>query len=179
MKPVDQTRFSSEGADAKLAEAPGNCWGACIASILEVPLSEVPDEATTWQVGMTHRQSWRLFQPRVFEWLRHRGFTLVTVPVKSVFFEGSVFDPYCILSGPSPRIPSLHHAVVGQGTKIVHDPHPSRAGLKEVEGEDWYYEFFVPIDSSRLKRHFRSVEEALDASKHWEMTPEELERLLQ
>jgi len=35
---------------------------------------------------------------------------------------------YCILAGKSPR-GDFAHAVVGWGMQVVHDPHPSRAGI--------------------------------------------------
>ena len=143
MKPVDQTRF---GIELPLSEAPGNCWAACIASILELPLSEVPDEADFWKPGMNHRQSCRIYEPAVMLWLRDKGYILVEVPMKGVFFRGEEWNPPCILSGPSPRNNEVNHAVVGVGNKIVHDPHPSRAGLAVVEGKDWWYEFFVPLN---------------------------------
>lgn len=143
MKPVDQTRFAIE---LPLSEAPGNCWPACIASILEVPLAEVPDEADFWKPGMNHRQSWRLYYPAVTKWLRDRGYLIVEVRMKDVCYAGEVWDVPSIISGPSPRNSEVNHAVVGCGNAIVHDPHPSRAGLAMIEGKDWWFEFFVPLD---------------------------------
>lgn len=144
MKPVDQTRF---GIEEPLTEAPGNCFAAALASLLELELHEVPDEADTWKPGMSHRESWRLYEPRVFDWLREeQGFLLVEVQIGDLFFRGGEFDSYCILSGPSPRNNDVFHAVVGQGNKIVHDPHPSRDGLAQVKGKRWWYEMLIPLD---------------------------------
>lgn len=141
MKPVDQTRF---GIEEHLTEAPGNCWPACIASILECDLSNVPDEADFWEPGMTHSQSWRLYEPAVHKWLHERGLLLLEVKCSAVFFSGQRFDPLCIMSGPSPRNPEVNHAVVGCGNEIIHDPHPSRAGLVTTDTDKLWYEFFLP-----------------------------------
>lgn len=146
MKPVDQTRCN---AGDSLTEAPGNCWAACIASILEVPLDDLPDEATYWKPGQHQAKSYIPYEKAMFAWLRERGLLLVEIKLPDVFFRGGEWDVYCILAGPSPRNPEVTHAVVGQGTRIVHDPHPSRAGLLQIEGKPWWYEFVVPIDAAR------------------------------
>lgn len=141
MKPVDQTRFA---IDVPLMEAPGNCWAACIASILECDLADVPDEATFWRPGMSHRESWRLYEPAVHEWLASRGLLLLEVKCDAAYFSGRTFDPICIISGPSPRNPEFNHAVVGCGTKIIHDPHRSRDGVITTDPGQLWYEFFLP-----------------------------------
>ncbi len=146
MKPVDQTRCNCGDL---LTEAPGNCWTACIASILELPLADVPDEAAFWKPGLRQAQSWIPYEKAMFAWLRQRGLLLVEIKLPDVFFRGDDWDPLCILSGPSPRNPEVHHAVVARGTTIIHDPHPTKAGLLTIEGKPWWYEFFVPIDPAR------------------------------
>ena len=147
MKPVDQTRCNCGDHST---EAPGNCWAACIASLLEVPLAEVPDEANFWKPGMSQSQSYRPYEKAVFAWLRERGVLLVEVKLPDVFYRGGDWNPYCILSGPSPRNPEVQHAVIGQGATIIHDPHPSRAGLLKIEGNPWWYEFVVPINPAQV-----------------------------
>jgi len=147
MKPVDQTRFNIE---EPLQGPPGDCYAACLASIFEVDLADFPDEAETWKPGMGHRESWRLYLPRVHEWLRERGWVLIELESSHLFYGGGKFDPYCIYSGPSPRKPDINHAVVGRGYReIIHDPHPSRDGLLTIEGKSWWCEFLVPIDPVR------------------------------
>lgn len=148
MTPIDQTRFAIE---LPLTEAPGNCWAACIASVLEVPLTEVPDESDYWKPGMSHRDSWRPYQKAVFSWLRNRGYVTIEIPEKQVFFSGDTFNPLVILSGPSPRNSEVNHAVVGRGREIIHDPHPSRDGLARIDGKDWWYEILVPVDPSKMR----------------------------
>lgn len=107
MKRVDQTIFDAVN---------GNCLAACIASILEVELAEVPNFC---EGATTH------WLDRLAEWLAPRGlyplcFTLT----------GGDWRPQGlhILAGKSPRGDWLH-AVVARGRDVVHDPHPSRAGV--------------------------------------------------
>jgi hypothetical protein len=147
MKPVDQTRCNCGDS---LTEAPGNCWAACIASILEIPLSELPDEADYWTPGQPQSKSYIPYEKATFAWLLQRGLILVEVKMPDVYFRGDEWEPYCILAGPSPRNPLVSHAVVGRGAKIVHDPHPSRDGLLTVDGEPWWYEFLVPVDVAQM-----------------------------
>ena len=145
MKPIMQTRFGLPGEDGRMAEPPGNCWAACVASILELPLDAVPDEAEFWRPGMTPRQSWTLYMDHVHRWLHERGLVLIETRVSELFYEGpsDLFTPYCILSGPSPRNPAVSHAVVGRGIHVIHDPHESQRSLAGDPLKDWWYEFFV------------------------------------
>ncbi len=126
MKPIDQTVFTVPG---------GNCFSACVASLLEIPLSDVPyfmgdgppDDSFDW------------FAP-FLEWLRARGWWAIPLPV------GNGWKPegLCILSGKSPR-GNHDHCVVARGLDIVHDPHPSRDGLMSAVD----VVVLVPIDPMR------------------------------
>ena len=110
MKKVDQTVFTVPG---------GNCFSACVASLLELPIDAVPyfmgdapaGEPFAWFDGF-------------LDWLRGFGLWAIPLPV------GNGWEPegLCILSGKSPR-GSFYHSVVARGLEVVHDPHPSRAGL--------------------------------------------------
>ena len=122
MRPTDQTVFGARG----------NCMLACIASILECPLDDVPD------IGAIHDSggSW----PRALnDWLRPRG--LAYIEVKTGSYVGQMPRTYHIIGGVSPRGFADGHAVVGYAGQIVHDPHPSRAGLTSIED----YGFFVRL----------------------------------
>jgi hypothetical protein len=54
-------------------------------------------------------------------------------------------DEFVIVAGVSPRSPDIRHGVIYQRGKMVHDPHPSRAGLVNIQ------DFFV-IDDRNLRR---------------------------
>jgi len=60
--------------------------------------------------------------------LKPRGLWAVTIDL------GNGWVPFgeCILSGKSPRGDFLH-SVVADGLTIIHDPHPSRAGILTQE----------------------------------------------
>lgn len=132
MTPVDQ-EFLHKPEEGQY----GDCQRAVIASLLDLPASEVPhfcaiakDEPTAF---------WTLLQ----SFLRSKGFVYLRVPARSgaAFFgdEGNVFHE---ISGPSPRGNGVFHAVVGCNGEIVFDPHPSRAGLAG-DSSQWDYSFLV------------------------------------
>lgn len=111
MIPVQQT-------DTELGR--GNCLAACVASILELPIAEVPNFRLA-------DDAWGALQ----DWLASRGLLAIRCLIDGVYLA-SMPSVYCVLTGPSPRNP-VNHAVVGLcdcGTvRIVHDPHPEDTGL--------------------------------------------------
>lgn len=125
MKPVDQTQFAGEGAG-------GNCVQASLASILNLPLSDVPHFL---EIANTP-QEWEF----AFEdWLAERGIGFVRR-------EGEyIWDGYYLASGPSPR--GVSHMVVYHDGNLVHDPHPSRAGINAVSR----IYVLAPLDPSSIK----------------------------
>lgn len=115
MIPVHQTVFGN---------GKGNCFAAVIASILELPLEEVPnfcgDYGDAW---------WEKTQ----EWLVLRGlygieFTLHPEQIQSGFVLPFPSEARFIATGKSPR-GEFHHCVVAkleqERFQGVHDPHPS------------------------------------------------------
>ncbi len=117
MKPVDQT----------ITGRNGNCVAACLASIFELPLEECPSAHTHWE--------------DVRAWLRNRGLAMMTILVVGRESDG-IPDVYHIIGGIGGG--GFGHAVVGRGGKMVHDPHPSRAGLLEVEDFTFFLRIGVP-----------------------------------
>jgi len=107
----------------------GNCYAACIASILELPLEIVPN--------FCEHRDW---QQRSKAWLAERGLGIVTISYASVFPfpDGSFPLPsgYCILSGLGPR--GYRHCCVGFEDKVVFDPHPSGAGLVKPDEIEYF-----------------------------------------
>ena len=112
----------------------GNCFAACVASILEIPITEVRH--------FTDGESlhWR---EEINEWLAERGLFFIDVSLNGDIRDELVrFWGYHLILGESPRRGDIRHAVVGYKGEIVHDPHPSRAGLA---GEDWNYGLLVAV----------------------------------
>jgi hypothetical protein len=111
---VDQTiLYDPAGGSLK-----GNCTEAAVASILGVTLSDVPDFRA---LGDDAGSFWSAFR----RFLRHRGFEPLMMP------GNYAPEAMYLASGPSPR--GVNHMVVMQDGKLIHDPHPSRAGILSVE----------------------------------------------
>lgn len=118
-RPVDQTRTG---------EPHGNCFAACVASILGLPLEAVDfDGSADWwnrADAALRKIGWAYFEAKVAE-----GWEAI-VP------RGA----YYIASGMSPR--GIKHAVVHRDGQMVHDPNPARAGILSVEEIG----FLVPME---------------------------------
>lgn len=160
MKPVMQTRLGTDLA------APGNCFAAAIASILEVSLESVPDEVELIQrtdrlTGETdtvfYGRCWSNYWVELAKWLRDR-FGLGMMELEPSAFNGCglVFDSeaYMIASGKSSR--DSDHAVVCKGRKLVHDPHPEGGGLVgDPDKTRWV--FFLPLNPAQEEGKARRV----------------------
>ena len=132
MTPQDQEFLVAPGQ-------PGDCARAVVASLLDLPISEVPHflaESDRTAFG---------FYTLIEEFLEKHGYDVAwnATPLYHLK-EGE--DVYHWISGPSPRGGGMHHAVVGLNGLIAHDPHPSRAGLLGTPKE-WRYSFFFRQDS--------------------------------
>lgn len=128
MTPVDQTilAVNDDGTDAN--GVPGNCYQACLATILDLPLTAVPHIVTlrgTWWVN-------------VAAWAHGRGLIHTFVEADDLKSLDTIRDLGAVLgiigAGPSPRGP-FHHAVVLHPDTLdtAHDPHPSRKGVLNVD----------------------------------------------
>lgn len=111
MRPVEQTRLTPQEG--------GNCLAACMASILECPLDEVPQLPPGDAIS---DETWAEYHPRLAAWLAERNLVEVT------FSADQEWHPqgYAILGVESPRFPGMGHAVVALDGVIVWDPHPGR-----------------------------------------------------
>lgn len=130
MTPVMQTIFAARqslpdipvAVSVRPAPVPGNCLQAAIASLLDLPLDEVPhfvgdDVATD---GEAHW--WTCW----LRWCEGRGLTVRAdvEPLPGEYFLGG---------GPSPRDPeNVKHVAVYRDGLLVHDPHPDGTGVVEV-----------------------------------------------
>lgn len=101
---------------------PGNCLQAAVASLLDLPLAAVPHFVTF------------LWWPQALElWARGEGLTYHEEPTDTIP------ERRCIVGGKSPR--GFAHAVIGEGGRIVWDPHPSRDGLVTITDVAWFDEW--------------------------------------
>ncbi len=114
MIPVHMTTF---GGPAAPPADRGDCFSACLASILEIPLADVP------RFGELYGEDddW---QPHICEWLKRFGYAYIDVDVTDYTVDALLPHlGYCIVTGMSPR--GHRHCVVGKGMEFKHDPHPS------------------------------------------------------
>lgn len=137
MIPVDQ-EFIDDRENGQF----GDCQRAVIASLLELPISEVPHFLHV--TGDDNLAFWTYVQ----SFLAKHGCIHMSFPRFDAKFYGETYGTppiYHEISGPSPRGKGLWHAVVGCNGKIVHDPHPSKAGLAGDESE-WEFGLLVRLN---------------------------------
>ncbi len=116
----------------------GNCFSACLASLFECGIEEVPnfydiagdDDALWWGA--------------VRDWLRVKGFGIMTLELKDSSFVG-MFEGWFIVCGKSSR--GLDHATLWHGGEMKHDPHPTNEGIAIPDCVDLIY----PLDPAKLE----------------------------
>lgn len=131
---LNQTEF----ADPKHPNK-GNCTEACVASLLNIPLSEVSPFFPAAEYhdvdSFTH-----MFWSNVRNFLRLRGWTL--------FHQmGNLprTDTIALVVGKSCR--GFNHACLAKGGIIIHDPHPGRSGIEQID----HTYFLLPMDPVQIK----------------------------
>jgi len=140
MKKVDQIVFE---------KGKGDCLRACLATILEFDINEMPN---FWE----RTQNGEKFFNLVDNWLiKHFSLKLLTVRISEEEINSYTENVLCIAVGKSSR--GVNHAVVWFDNEIFHDPHPSKSGL--VSNIPDYFIFFIPtglkneINRRKLKRN--------------------------
>lgn len=102
----------------------GNCLQACLASILDLTLDNVPhfadNDNKNWLIDMN-------------EWLFQRNLYYFEInPTKCIFDNTfSIYQGYHFILGKSPRGKFLHQ-IIGKNGEKVFDPHPSNTMLTEI-----------------------------------------------
>lgn len=124
MKPVTQTILPSDTGSPI-----GDCFRACIATIFELPIEQVPH--------FCEHENW---YEHLDEWLYNKGLSHVLIRLDVEASEGYIGSVdrgiWCIVSGTTTRHPTRLHAVVartiGGGVRweYKHDPHPDGSFLE-------------------------------------------------
>ena len=132
---VYQTKF--RGIDAPVGER-GNCWQAAVASILELPLGEVPN-IQEWDDNLVWFDKFR-------EWLEPYGLGAIGLAIGgNITLQG-----YHIIECKSTTLKNEElHVVVGLNGEVVHDPNPNATTLGEVVD----YIVFTVLDPARERKH--------------------------
>jgi len=112
-----QTYFYGGFEEGKIR---GNCWQTAIASVLELPMEAVPHFVQFHEDGII---DWWKF---TVDWAWYRGYQMF------VFDRHLYTNEEYLVTGKSPR-GDFHHVVVYRNGKMVHDPHPSGAGVLTEE----------------------------------------------
>lgn len=125
MIPVNQTVFGGRK---------GNCFSACIAALLELPIEEVPTFCENRETWLADLQAW----------LRPRGYFYLDIKFAS---DGARADllpvfGYHVISGDGER--GCRHSVIGLAGEMIHDPLPNGTGL--IANETIEYGFLIPLD---------------------------------
>ena len=128
MRPVRQTSTTIGS---------GDCLHACLASILECDLNEIPNLS-----AMTKSLADQIANEDAF--LASRGLRAIRCHMTGGYEAGDVFfvfDGYAIAWGKSPRGTTQHAVVVRHDDgmiRVVHDPHPDGIGIEgEFTGLSW------------------------------------------
>lgn len=118
----------------------GNCLQACVASLLDLPLNEVPH----FLAQEPHNEWFR----RLARWLKPRGVGCFWTTVNPIC---GAIPGHCILGIRTERAEARQqredwlHAVVGKATvcddevtfEIVHDPDPRSSPMVEIVDATW------------------------------------------
>jgi hypothetical protein len=127
MKPVDQEFLHNAANNVQ-----GDCFRAVMASILELPIASVPHFAALYR---DIHEFWN----QAYDWLEAQGYEYTFTTERP---EGAL--DYHTLGGPSPRNNGTFHLVVALNGIMVHDPHPSRAGIV-YDPANHYVGWLIPI----------------------------------
>lgn len=121
MKPVQQTIFGQKK---------GNCLPACIASILEIPIDDLPNfcakKGTNWITDTAewlHLHGWSMFYFSLNPRRKRKDGR-----VNADWHFNIPRDALYIAGGKSPR-GNWNHACIYRDNELIHDPHPDGTGL--------------------------------------------------
>lgn len=146
MIPVTQTKVVVKNSNGDMVVR-GNCYAAAIASILEVPITEVPNVETLFHIDgnfcyvvmHTFLQSigWELCSDD-----RYRGYHSGSWTREHAEWLEEHKDDFYFVSGMSPR--GVSHICIYKAGKLVHDPHPTREGINSLD----YFESLTKSQTS-------------------------------
>ena len=111
MIPIQQTRTGKGG----------NCFQACVASLLEMPLSDVPDFCNLYP------KDWFL---QFGSWLKPRGMSAIMIKYDDKADLAEVLKDQYVLAGGKSAVRDIPHEVVWMNGEVMWDPAPEQKGLE-------------------------------------------------
>ena len=143
MTPVFQTDYRIPG---------GNCFQACVASIMELPLQEVPNFLKESDGGPWTQPQWNA----VKEFAKQRDYEVCWLDPDIPDDVGNIevlkqSGLHYVATGCSPRTDN-GHCVVGAGGVTVHDPMANVGGCPLVS-DPWLYIFFLPSSDPESQKN--------------------------
>ncbi|MBM0124573.1 hypothetical protein [Pimelobacter simplex] len=110
----------------------GNCVSACVASILNRPLDEVPHFAEEGRLLGDTLDDGENTASGIAWWAMMLGYMAAAgySPVQLAHVDQAEPGEYLFVAGLSPR--GVMHQVIYRDGLLWHDPHPSRDGLVDV-----------------------------------------------
>lgn len=162
MRPVYQTLFG--GSDSE-PETMGNCYPACIATLLELPLEVVP------HVYQMYPGQWVRAAEEMRAFLSGLGCTMLMfnwTEDEQGEWTRSAFEGWpVVITVQSPRGPWLH-AVVGRikgtGWELLHDPFPGQPSvhLERVVPDSFEVVLFNPNHGRPVHRNILPIDTTCD-----------------
>lgn len=128
MTPVDQTCHH----DPETGNV-GDCFRCCIATLLDLPAADVP-HFYAYCADPEKREDGEPGLAALQAFLAPRGLYYVEIACREEDYPAHAARLAChyVLSGQSPR--GFPHCVVAHGGVQVHDPNPSRLGVRSLDG---------------------------------------------
>lgn len=140
MRAIHQTIFppavSVDDMEALPGDQRGNCLQACVASLLELPLDDVPHFVSY------PMEEWWFVVERFFA---DRGLGICWQPLNPEHGGWAPLGVDVMVTGKSPR-GEFNHVVLYRDWQLSHDPHPSGDGL---DGEPRGVYHLYPLDPAR------------------------------
>lgn len=123
---VDQTIFVGD------EKRKGNCVAACVASLFDLSLTEVP-HFIDYGIALGDSDDVHAVSSGDHWWAMMVGFLAAkgVWPVELGSLSDAEPDELLMVAGTSPR--GVLHQVIYRGGELWHDPHPSRDGVLDVQ----------------------------------------------
>jgi hypothetical protein len=136
MTPITQTKVVVKNSKGEVV-IHGNCYAAAIASMIDLPISEVPNVEVFFHLPL-ESSYWNEI---MLTFLNSKGWELCADDRFRVFHDGTygvdkgkraewlkeLRGQYYFVTGKSPR--DVSHICIYKNGKLAHDPHPTREGL--------------------------------------------------